>query len=348
MANQFQQYIAGFISALNKINVEAINTSGYSKQYAVHTIKHKEFYTNLYARVLNNCLQQTSLSVEEITLVDFGSGNGFLSLFASFCGLKDIVACEVREEFVQTSKQLQQQLGLDSITWITGNEQTLLQYGLSYNQKQYIVVGTDVIEHVYDLNKFFITFRQLQAKVVAFTTASVYDNYFKRKQLYKLMYKDEYSSNTDLHVPVNSKYGTLCFLEIRKQILKEIYPSLQDTVIADLAKATRGFKKEDIIKLTDKYLYTEQLPKPIAHPYNTCDPITGSFTERMLTTKEYRQLFESHGYTLSIINEQYNQYQGGIKGIIQTVMNAFIKLLPKAHVIRCISPSILLLGKFER
>jgi SAM-dependent methyltransferase len=339
----FANNTAAFLQALHAVDLNTIEALPYPLEYANYFLQHKEYFTNIYAK----CLQQVytnQSSLEKDTIVDFGCGSGFLALFIAFCGGKNVVAVELREEFIVVAKQLQQQLQLNNITWLVGNEQMLTNY-FKDKPKPTTLIATDVIEHVYNLNQFFSCLREMQLQNLVFTTGSVHDNFFKRRQLYKLMYKDENSSNTPLHVSINSKYGSMPYVQVRALLIKELYPKLEDKICQQLAKNTRGLNKPDIIKAVDKYLYTQQLPKPIAHKYNTCDPITGSFTERMLTTKEYKTLFTQHGYKLEIINGSYNDFGDGLKKILLKLLNTFILFFSKSYVGRCISPSIFLVAK---
>lgn len=338
----FKNKIGAFVETLNTINIDELVALPYPIQYAKHTLQNKEYFTCIYA----NCLQHTytnNSSFENDTLIDFGCGNGFLALFTAFCGCKNVVAVEVREEFIALAKTIATQLNIKNITWLVGNEQTLVKY-FSDKPKPTTLIATDVIEHIYNLNDFFICLRQLQLQKIVFTTGSVQDNYVKRKQLYKLMYKDEHTSNTPMHVAVESKFGSLPYVQVRQLLIQELYPKLSIDVCKKLATNTRGLNKIDIVKAVDKYLYTQQLPKPLLHPYNTCDPITGSFTERMLTIKQYQALFLQHGFTLTILNGYYNDFGSGIKKFVLNLANRFIKIFPKNYLGRCISPSIYLVG----
>ncbi len=334
---------AAFVLALQEIDVKEINALPYPLEYAKHTLQYVEYYTSIYAKCLQEAYYKNS-SLEKDSIVDFGCGNGFLALFLAFCGFKNVVAVEVREEFIQVAQQLQSQLKLNSITWLIGNEQILTQY-FQDKPKPTTLIATDVIEHIYNLNSFFICLRELKLKNLVFTTGSVHDNFLKRRQLYRLMYNDENLGNTPLHVDINSKYGSLPYVQVRALLIQELYPKLTHEVCQQLAKNTRGLSQADIIKAVDKYLYTQQLPKPINHPYNTCDPITGSFTERILTTKEYENLFTQHGYNLTIINGMYNDFGAGLRKGILKIINGFIGFFSKNYVGRIISPSIYLVGK---
>jgi hypothetical protein len=99
---------------------------------------------------------------------------------------------------------------------------------------------------------------------------------------------------------------------------------------------------DDIIKAGKRFIETGLLPKPPFHPTNTCDPISGSWTERLLTIKEYNLIYEKAGFLLRVHNGFYNQWQQGTKGNILKMANKTIALLGKQGKI--ISPFITLVG----
>lgn len=334
-----------FVKALQKIDLSKIEALPYPLQYAKHTLQHKAYYASIYTKCLQLLYKDTN-EFENDIIIDFGCGNGFLALFLAFCGCQNVIAVEVREEFIAVAHQLQTTLDLEGITWLVGNEQTLVSH-FSHKPTPQTLIATDVIEHIYNLPKFFLCLRQLQLNKLAFTTGSVHDNYFKRKQLYRLMDKDEYIANTALHVSVNSEYGSLPYMQVREKLIQKHYPKLLEEQTKLLAIATRGMYLPDIIKEVDKYLYTQKLPRPINHAHNTCDPLTGSFTERMLTIKEYRALFTQIGFELTITNGNYNSNGLGVKQLILKMTNGFINLFPNNYIGRFISPSIYLVGDFE-
>ena len=109
-----------------------------------------------------------------------------------------------------------------------------------------------------------------------------------------------------------------------------------------LAKATRGLIKVDIEKAVEDYIKTKNLPTPPHHPKNTCDPITGSWTERLLTEKEYESIYNQAGFELKTYNGFYNQWQPGAKGFALKLANKTIALLGKQGNI--ITPFITLVG----
>ena len=63
-----------------------------------------------------------------------------------------------------------------------------------------------------------------------------------------------------------------------------------------LAKTTRGLKQEDIIKAIEEFRRSAALPNP-AQGTNTCNPLNGSWTERIGSLDEYRALLQTIRFT---------------------------------------------------
>ena len=84
------------------------------------------------------------------------------------------------------------------------------------------------------------------------------------------------------------------------------------------------------------------MPEP-AHPTNTCDPITGSWTERLLTVKEYQSIYSKAGFALNVYNGFYNEWQEGKKGSVLKLLNKTTRLLGMQG--RFLSSYIILVGR---
>jgi hypothetical protein len=84
--------------------------------------------------------------------------------------------------------------------------------------------------------------------VTVFTTASVTSNPVKNYQLKKLQHADEHKGSNAAHAMPGDEFAGLPFFEIRKQIIERNFTQLNEGTIKDLARATRGMAKDDIIK----------------------------------------------------------------------------------------------------
>jgi len=337
----FKKYIPAFAVLLSKMDAGNIPADAYPQQYLKDLLTHKIHYLHLYALVLDKSFGAATKSPSETCLLDFGCGNGLLAIFAKFCGVKEVHASDMSASFLLAAQQLSKALNIELDGWIIGKENTLTKH---FDGKQLdVFVGTDVIEHVYSLDNLFRTIKQLNPDMVtAFTTASVAENPFKSRQLKKLMIQDELVGSNEFHSAYTNEFTGLPFLTIRKKLIAARYPSLKEEEVKELSIASRGLIANDIYKDVEEYLNSKKIPPPINHPFNTCDPITGSWTERLLTVEEYKQLYNRYQFSLQIHNGFYNEFETGLKSKASLLLNKIIDFLGKQGI--SISPFIILVG----
>ena len=326
MKNQFTIFEASFLTKLSTIDVASISEDKRVTDYLKYLLQHKKYFLKIYSFVLDEAVKNSTKQINELTILDFGTGNGLLALYAKHCGFKLVYASDIYSNFIASAKKLSQSISIEVEEWMVCNEFDLFN---NFSTKQIdIIVGTDVIEHVYDLDIFFSNINALNKNIIsAFTTASVDDNYFKRKKLEQLMLKDE-----------------LEFVQIRKNIIQQHDSSFDEKQLEILSKATRGLIKNDIITYVDDYKKSELLQPININKYNTCDPLTGSFTERILTIEEYKKTYHQHQFKLNIISGFYNDEGNILKAILIKLINFSINCFNKKYFSRTIAPFILLIG----
>ncbi len=337
----FKNNISVFASKLLEINSGELLMSDYSKRYLTHLITHRNYYLCIYAHVLENVLKQSEKGAEEICLVDYGAGNGMLGIFAKFCGFKKVCICDIDADFILASKLLANELNILVDEFITGDIK-LLQASL-LEQTVDAIAGTDVIEHIYNLDNYFSIVKQINPDMVTvFTTASNPDNFIKTKQLRKLQIKDELEGSEPGDFVLAGAEKHEAFLTIRQKIIETNFSHLSKDNILLLAKATRGLYKPDIIIAVQNFIGKGILLNPDEQDLNTCNPITGSWTERILSIELYRVMYKKNGFSLSIKNGFYNSSADGMKKYLNTILNLAIRIFGKK-----IAPFITLVGYRE-
>ena len=84
----FKNFIPAFVQQLNTVVPAGITNDAYAQQYLQTLIQHKEHYLRIYAYVLEKAFAATNST--NVALLDFGTGNGLLALFAKFCGVEKL------------------------------------------------------------------------------------------------------------------------------------------------------------------------------------------------------------------------------------------------------------------
>lgn len=343
MIEQIKALEKSFIQKLRSIDADAITDDLLVKNYLNKLIDEQVYVVKIYSWVLQNVMLQTKLPLHQISFLDFGCGNGLFAMYAKHCGIKKVYGCDFNKSFIVAARVLANEMDIKVDDWFVCNEDELFN---KCNHLQLdIIAGTDVIEHIYNLDIFFANIQSINPNIItAFTTASVYENYFKRKSLYKLMYQDEYVGSNILEATAKDEYAGLAYFNIRHKIISKAFPTLQNEEIIQLAKATRGLWKNDIIKQVQQYFTSKIMPKQMINKHNTCDPISGNFTERMLQLKEYKTLYANYSFKLITKTGFYAASGNEFKSIIQKGLNVFISILHHTSLSRTIAPLILLMG----
>ena len=336
---KFNDYISSFELLLLQVNPINISDEIYCRKYLNHLLQHKRYYLNIYASVFDNLLSNTNLKKEEITLIDFGAGNGLLGLFAKYCGFRKVIINDVDKSFIEAAKNLSAQLEIPIHAFICGDIPELNSYCV--NDKPDAIIGTDVIEHIYNLQDFFSNIRQINPDIVSvFTTSANPENYFKVRQLKRLQLKDEFLGGTPDDFDLFGSEAHESFFKMRKSIIINIAPALNEDVVEKLTTATRGLNKTDIIKFVKIFQSENIFPEAISHNTNTCNPLTGSWTERILSIVEYQNIYTANNFSLIVYQGYYNEFKKGLKKILFMLLNKFTSIFGIRF-----APFIILVGK---
>lgn len=321
----FQQFIHPFSQKLLALDTDAMPLHEYSKRYLQHLLHNHLYYLKIYATVLGQLVEHSPKTPGEIKMVDYGAGNGLLGMFAKFAGFKKVWLCDMDADFVDASQMVAAKLSIQIDGFVTGNIEAL-RYQLAHEQID-AVVGTDVIEHIYNLEHFFETLAVMNvAMVTVFTTASNPQNFIKCRQLKKLQLQDELHGSDPSDSLLAGAQKTEAFFVLRKQIISENFPELAPSELLTLSKATMGLIKADILAATINYLQTGKLPLADNDSTNTCNPFNGSWTERILSIDAYKKIYTENNFKLVVRNGFYNDDQLGWKKYVNSLANEIVKV----------------------
>jgi SAM-dependent methyltransferase len=334
----FDEQRRSFGILLSQVNVEAVSPELFCKKYLTYLLQHKTYFLEVYADVLQKLLACSPKNKAKTSLLDFGAGNGLLGIFAKYCGFQKVYINDIDAHFVAAAKTLALQLKIDIDGFVTGDADSLPPF--FGNDAPDVIVGTDVIEHIYDLNVFFGTLKRLNPAIVSvFTTASNPANVFKIRRLQRLQRKDELEGGTPEDAVLFGAEPHESYLKIRQDLIRKNFSQLSEDKIQQLATVARGLAGEDILTFVKAYLQNGKLPPPLTHPTNTCHPLTGSWTERILSIDAYTQIYNNAGFELKVDEGFYDVHKPGVKGIVNQVLNIAIMILGKTF-----APYILLTG----
>lgn len=294
----------------------ALSLSAHHREYLDTLLRNLDYFTAIYSKCIS--VIDSSTPLNDIVCVDYGGGCGLFSIYAKLLGIGKVIYVDISPLSVEAAKGVFKSTGLSADVLLHGDVLALKQWCATNGVTPTHLISTDVIEHIYDLDGFFNTLREINpALQMVFTTASVANNPFKSHMLHQEMRRCE------------SEYLTL-----RLKYIQNKFPSLDASKAAAFARDTRGLIYSDI----DAVVLGEANP-PQIDKYNTCDPETGNFIERILTLGQYRQMVKPSSVTFH--NGFYNVRQkSAAKRAATKLLNNIIEKCPVIG--KMVSPFIII------
>ena len=311
---------------LREVDYDSLPLSEYNKRYLASIKPALEYYLEIYARCLRQGIRALGMEAEAVTMVDYGGGSGFLSLLAKAAGLGRVIYVDRNPLSVEAAWILKGRNGMGADVLLQGDSRALLACCRANGIVPQLLVAADLIEHVYRLPDFFADLYAINPRMrLVFTTASNPCNPLLRRRLHRFMRGCE-SGNL-----VSPNY-----LGRREAFIGLHYPRFTAEEVKVWGRYTRGLTYGDMRKAIDE----GRLPLP-PDKYNTCDPATGNWAERLLPLRAYRSAGAAHGYTLSVEKGFYNVRRGKrLLGYLCRLLNALIRFGGRAGLV--LSPFIIL------
>lgn len=317
--------INAFAALVRTKGSAALEPGTYPHRYLQHIVQHAAYYSHVYAHVLNRLLDVTGRTRQELSILDYGTGNGLLGLMACYTGFRKVYLNDLDAAFLQSARQLAAAMDLRPDGCIEGGAPQVLSFFAGESPPD-LLAGTDVIEHIYDLPAFVNSLQVLNPKlIIALSTACNPLNPLLKRRFRKIQLRDEWEGGTPEIHPLFAGSPIEPFRVIRRRIIGEAGEGkLSEQELDLLVPATRGLIRKDIEASVQQYLLNKAMPVPPLHPTNTCDPNTGSWSERMLTLEVYHSLFHAAGFSLQVVDGFYNQYDKGWASYVRWMANRLI------------------------
>lgn len=285
---------------LQKLDFSACKLNDYSRRYIGRMMPAIEYYVEIYSRCLDNAIAAAGKPLDQITLVDYGGDHGFLSLMAKERGVGQVIYVDFNPDAVETIHLFSDTLGYGPDVILQGDALVLNEWARREEVVPDILLGMDVIEHIYCLDDFFSAVFSLTTHVkMIFTTGSNPMNRRICRRLRKVMRADE-----------------RLFWQRRRDFIARHNPDFSPRLLDYWATNTRGLNCDDILRAVDT-----NSPNLLSDSYNTCDPDTGSWTERILPFSDYRNLIEPYGATCSFQKGFCNTHRKGPKAFLSRWLN---------------------------
>jgi hypothetical protein len=306
---------------LRQIDYRSLPISDYSRDYILRLLPILDYYLDICNQALDYLLPATRSQLPA-TLIDYGGGHGFMSLLAKRRGIRRVIYVDYNPQAAETITALSHLLGQGPDVILTGDQDTLRDWCREHQVVPDALVGIDVIEHIYRLDLFFDGLKALNPHMaMVFSTSSTPFNPWVKRRLRRFMERDEQGHD-----------GKPGFYQLRRDFIARLRPDLSPQELDCLARQTRGLAFQDINSECVNALMRECaslnsqfsiLNSQFSIP-NTCDPRTGSWTERILPIEAYRR-YARHCH-VTYAKGFYNRHHQGLKGLAARTLNLLLRL----------------------
>jgi hypothetical protein len=318
--------LGSFHLKLKSLNIKSLDISDYNRS---SLLKYKEdfnFYISNYSQLLHKAFENLNAPADKSTFVDYGGGCGILSYLAKEAGFKTVIYNDINRKSTSDAEIISKEMGIYIDHFITGDAEDFVRRMELLNISPDIICGFDVVEHIYNLERWISTMSRLPNPRFILMTGANPKNPVIKRRLKKLQLKSEYQG-CENNVRFDDMFLNTSFLEEREKILKVGFPQLKESELAFLANETRGLIKDDIVKVAHEYLEKGEINYVFDHPTNTCDPYTGSWTERLIDLKRLKTFCENSNMAIEIKNSYYCYSDKRILNLVKYFVNQMIKVL---------------------
>lgn len=274
---------SAIFSDMHNISLSDLNISETIRKRLKYYVQNLRPSLFTYISVMGAALSESQKPFADMVFIEYGGGTGFLSLLARKLGIGTIIYNDINEVSCKDAKEIARTLGCLADYYVLGDIDELVGFCGEHGIKSDILVSNDVLEHIYDLNDYCSKLTSL-SKVGTVMVQTSGANMFFYPCVKRL-------SRTQINVEIRGRswqFGTderaclLAYFGERQRIIAQYNRNLNENEVERLAKATRGLRREDIIKAVGHYIHDKEMPATIEHPTNTCNPYTGGWCEHLV------------------------------------------------------------------
>lgn len=293
---------------LSKLDPAATGISEYNQRYLGQKLSVLERQLKLDADLLELSLSDWNGPLADFVFVDYGAGSGILAFLAKELGIGTVVYEDIYEVSCADATRVAQVLGLPLDHVVCGDVEELVSYlrraGLVVNA----IASYDVLEHIYDVEDHF---RQLASAPLApgfFRLVYASGANIKNRRYVRSTMKAQRADENEDRTPEwgHKERDTLrAFVDLRRDMIREHAPELAAEQVELLARATRGLRKDDIEKCVAEYQATGTISYRPDHPTNTCDPLTGNWSEHLIEPSWLEGVLRDAGFRARTLAGEY-------------------------------------------
>lgn len=330
---------------LSQVKVKDLPITPYMRAYVESYIStEKSMTANLgrTADILKTLLSCRKGDLEDQVLVDYGGGQGMLSLLARESGLSQVYYNDINPDSVKDARTLARHLGLEATDYIEGEIPAIGRALAGRGRVATLLASSNVIEHIYDLEAHVRDLASLApapfAAVLA-TDANPFNPRVRAKRMATHRYYEEVDRPPD--ETLSRRDSHLSYRTLRRRQLTE-WAEIEGVEgdIEPLVTATRGLADADLRLAFDRWRTDGRLPVP-EHPTNTCHPVSGNWCERLIDFQALADSLKQAGFDTRRAPGGYAPRRGAA-GLAVRAINSAIRFLGPSGVV--LSPVVMVLA----
>ncbi|MBL0357946.1 MAG: hypothetical protein IPP72_14180 [Chitinophagaceae bacterium] len=254
---------------LSHFDVSRLTVAAEFKDYFINHHLGRRLFFSLQnsAHIIYQSVKKSGKPINEICFIDYGAGLGTLFMLAGRMGFRKTVYNDYLPDWQQTAQLVCEALEIKIDDYVTGDIDEVTQHAAANSIQYDIIASRNVIEHIYSLPHFYSSVFKHNAKAITYsTTTANYHNPVMRWY----------------HVYIHNKGEKAYFRQQRKDEIKKRQPSMTEDQLNRLAELTRGKGQQDFIDAINDFTAGKQIAPDKTLHSNTCDCITGVWSEHLL------------------------------------------------------------------
>jgi hypothetical protein len=322
---------ARLLCKLSHIDVNLLDVSDAGRKYFSDQVRNMRSTVRNFSYILSWSIAYSDVPYDEFVFIDHGGGVGVLSLLAKELGLGTVIYNDLWAPYCKDAQIIAEAIEANQADhYILGDINELVDFLKTNSISCNALASYDVIEHIYDIEAFLVRLSDLSAGPLTLVMASSANpfNPLIRRHHMEFQRKAEYGGR-EKEEGCREDYLTKAYIVVRQEIISKHAPSLSDTEVRRLAKATRGLIEPDIKEAVDEYLKTANIPQELDHPTNTVNPYTGNWAERLHDVNHLKEILSNEGFKVDILAGYYanSKTNHPLKRFIGIVLNPLIRIM---------------------
>lgn len=293
----------GLLKDLQKIDPSNLAISGYGRWSLSERMKNLGYKLSRDEHFIEAAISRSNKPLDELVLLDYGGGVGLISLLAKRLGVGTVIYSDISGVALKDLREIANTLGCQADYYVEGDINSLVDFCAIKGVKCDAILSYDVLEHIYDIDEFCKKLCSISREGTTMIHSSGANIFCP--PMAKLETEAHILAETKgLEEQWGEKRGEFqpSYLELRKRIIREHFPDLDEKEIDELAIHTRGMIQNNILEYVDSYIKSGSFPQMIEHPTNTCYPYTGEWLEHLMNPHYLKETLSHYAFDVRLLS----------------------------------------------